>query len=190
MTSPDTIEAQYLAATLDALQAGDGFGRTLDAIPVPVYLTDADGAITYWNRACISFAGREPELGKDRWCVSWQLYTTCGEPIHHEECPMALAIKEQRPVRDQIAIAARPDGSRVAFRPYPTPLFNETGGLSGAVNILIDVSAQQGPDLIEQAARCRRLACSTHDRAASAILGTMAEGYEKTSAALLAGVGA
>ncbi len=184
MTSPETNADQYLATTLDALKDPKRFSETLDVLPVPIYVTDATGAVTYWNRACIAFAGRVPQLGEDRWCVTWQLYSTCGEPIRHDQCPMAQAIKEQRPIRNAIAIAERPDGSRVAFRPYPTPLFDETGRLAGAVNMLIDVSAEQAPALAEQAARCRRLACSTHDRTASAILGTMAEGYEDTVEAL------
>jgi hypothetical protein len=34
----------------------------------------------------------------------------------------------------------RPDGTRVTFLPFPTPLFDEYGGLKGAVNILIDLA--------------------------------------------------
>ena len=40
---------------------------------------------------------------------------------------MAVAIKEKREVRGEMAIAMRPDGSRKAFIPYPTPLFDEDG---------------------------------------------------------------
>ena len=56
---------------------------------------------------------------------------------------MAVAIREQRAIRGKVAIAARPDGSRKAFTPYPTPLFDDDGQLTGAVNMLIDVSAAQ-----------------------------------------------
>jgi len=34
---------------------------------------------------------------------------------------------ERRPVRGEEAIAERPDGSRVAFVPYPTPLYDASG---------------------------------------------------------------
>ena len=104
-----------------------------------------DGNVTYWNRACVDFAGREPQLGQDRWCVTWKLYTMAGEPLAHDACPMAVAIKQQRIVRDAVAIAERPDGSRRAFTPYPTPLFDEDGALKGAVNMLIDVTAAARP---------------------------------------------
>lgn len=153
----------------------------LDEIPLPIYTTDADGKVTYWNRACIDFAGRKPELGQDRWCVTWQLYTTTGEPLRHEDCPMAQAIRQKKPIRDAIAIAERPDGRRVAFRPYPTPLFDESGELTGAVNMLVDVTEEQSHSLHEQADRCRRLADATYDRATSKVLGDMASSFDKTA---------
>ena len=156
----------------------------LDDLPAPIYTTDAEGNVTYWNRACIELAGRVPELGRDRWCVTWQLYTTSGEPMPHEQCPMADAIRERRTIRDQIAIAERPDGSRVAFRPYPTPLFDKHGELEGAINMLIDVSEEQSEVLVEQAARCRRLADALYTRESSTVLETMAERFEKAAADL------
>ena len=153
----------------------------LDELDVPVYATDATGKVTYWNRACVDFAGREPALGQDRWCVTWQLFTTTGEPLRHEDCPMAQAIRDKKPIRDAIAIAERPDGSRVAFRPYPTPLLDSDGRLIGAVNMLIDVTDEQSEVLHEQAERCRRLAGATYDRTTSKVLGEMATGFDKTA---------
>jgi PAS domain S-box-containing protein len=170
-----------LDTALNALATGGECHELLDELPVPIYTTDAEGAVTYWNSACIDFAGRQPELGRDRWCVTWQLYTTAGEPLRHEDCPMAQAIREKKPVRDAIAIAKRPDGSRVAFRPYPTPLFGTDGELTGAVNLLIDVTDEQSQALRQQAEHCRRLADATYDRATRKVLDDMAEGFDKTA---------
>ena len=170
-----------LDTTLNALAAGPECHAMLDELPVPIYTTDAAGRVTYWNGACVAFAGREPKLGEDRWCVTWQLYTTTGEPLRHKDCPMAQAIRQKRPIRDAVAIAERPDGSRVAFKPYPTPLFDDQGKLTGAVNLLIDVTDEQSEALHEQAERCRRLAEATYDRVTSKVLGDMATGYEKTA---------
>ena len=172
--NPEDYLDSALAALASECQA------TLDELPVPIYTTDASGAVTYWNRACANFAGREPRLGQDRWCVTWHLYTTTGEPLAHDKCPMAQALMEERPVRDAIAIAERPDGSRVAFKPYPTPLFNEDGSLKGAINMLIDVTEEQSRALHDQAERCRRLADSTYDRRTSKVLGDMADGFDRT----------
>lgn len=181
---PTAQPEDIIEAAVAASQDGDDYRAALDRIPVPAYTTDADGHVTYWNKACIAFAGREPQLGQDRWCVTWRLYTMDGAPLPHDQCPMAQAIKDQRPVRSEIAIAMRPDGSRVAFRPYPTPLFDGSGRLTGAINLLVDVSEQQAGALKEQAARCRRLAGATHDRQASDVLKSMAVQYDETAEAL------
>jgi PAS domain S-box-containing protein len=173
-----------LDAALNALAAGPECRRVLDELPVPIYTTDADGQVTYWNQACVDFAGREPQLGTDRWCVTWKLYTMNGEHMPHDQCPMADANREQRIVRDSIAIAERPDGSRVAFRPYPTPLFDADCRLTGAVNLLIDITEEQSDALHDQAERCRRLADATYDRATSKVLGDMAAEFDRTAADL------
>jgi PAS domain S-box-containing protein len=175
---------KILDTALAALADESDWRSVLDELPVPIYVTDTEGAVTYWNRACITLAGRVPQLGRDRWCVTWKIYTTDGAYMPHEECPMAQAIKEQRVVRDCVAIAERPDGSRVAFKPYPTPLFDESGALTGAINMLVDVTAEQSAALQDQADRCRRLAASLYNRESLAVLETMAAGFERQIAEL------
>ena len=115
----------------------------LEALPVAIYTTDASGKITYFNQAAADLAGRRPQLGSDEWCVTWRLYRPDGTSLPHDECPMALTLKQGRPIRGQEAIAERPDGTRVPFMPYPTPLFDGDGRLVGAVNLLMDISDQK-----------------------------------------------
>ena len=170
---------QMLDRALHALSTESDWRSSLDELPVPIYTTDAKGRVTYWNRACVDFAGREPQLGRDKWCVTWQLFTTAGDPLPHADCPMAQAIKQERAIRDAVAIAERPDGSRVAFRAYPTPLFDGNGSLTGAANMLLDVSSEQCKSLRAQADHCRRLADATFDGTTSKVLCDMAEGFER-----------
>ena len=170
---------QMLDRALIALSTEVDWRGLLDELPVPIYTTDAKGGVTFWNRACVDFAGREPQLGRDQWCVTWQLFTTAGDPLRHADCPMAQAIKEQRAIRDAVAIAERPDGSRVAFRAYPTPLFDEGGSLKGAVNMLLDVSSEQCKSLRAQAEHCRKLADATFDGTTSRVLADMADGFQR-----------
>lgn len=175
---------EFLDTALHALSSLPDWQAVLDELPVPIYVTDAQGAVTYWNRACVQFAGREPELGRDRWCVTWKIYTTTGELLPHDQCPMAEAIRAKKVIRDQVAIAERPDGSRRAFRPYPTPLLATDGSLTGAVNMLIDVTEEQSLVLHDQADRCRRLAGAVYSRETSNVLARMAEGFDRTAAEL------
>jgi len=170
-----------LATALTALSADTDWRKVLDELPAPIYVTDTEGSVTYWNQACIALAGRVPQLGRDRWCVTWKIYTTTGEFMPHAECPMAEAIRQKRVIRDVVAIAERPNGTRVAFRPYPTPLFDDEGALTGAVNMLIDVTEEQSEALHEQAIRCRRLADALYNRQNSSILSAMADGFEQTA---------
>ncbi len=61
----------------------------------------------------------------------------------HDQCPMATAVKKQQAIRGLEAVAERPDGSRVPFLPFPTPIFNEAGVFVGAVNMLVDISERK-----------------------------------------------
>jgi PAS domain S-box-containing protein len=115
----------------------------LAAIPAAIYTTDAEGKITYCNDQAIELAGRTPVLGSDAWCVTWKLYRPDGTPLPHDQCPMAIALKEGRPIRNAEAIAERPDGTRVPFIPYPTPLHGPDGRVVGAINMLVDVSERK-----------------------------------------------
>jgi PAS domain-containing protein len=174
-----------------ALKALDGRPdrnpTSLDNLPTALYVTDRDGVITWYNRACIDFAGRTPVAKRDRWCVTWKLMTDHGEPMPHEECPMAAAVKEQRSIRGVTVIAERPDGRRVVFQPYATPLFDASGQCTGAVNLLVDVTAARRRDeFLAHARRCRRLARTINDPETIAALQRMAEEYELTAAELAA----
>jgi PAS domain S-box-containing protein len=121
-------------------ESEERYRSVIEALPAAVYTTDAEGRVTMFNQAAVDLAGREPTLGSDSWCVTWKLYHPDGEPMPHEECPMALALKTGEPIRGQEAIAERPDGSRVNFIPYPTPLRDSNGNLVGAINMLVDIS--------------------------------------------------
>lgn len=117
-----------------------GLEDVLEALPEAVYITDAEGRITYYNEAAARLWGVRPELGKSEFCGSWKLYWPDGTPLAHSECPMAMALKEKRAIRNVEAIAERPDGVRVPFMPFPTPLFDENGELTGGVNMLVDIT--------------------------------------------------
>lgn len=123
--------------------APQAFPEVLNQITAPIYLTDGEGTLTYYNDACVKLAGRTPLVGADKWCVTWKIYKTNGEYLPHDACPMAVAIRERRSIRGAEAIAQRPDGTYINFVPYPTPLFDENGDMGGAVNLLLDVTAQR-----------------------------------------------
>ncbi len=125
-------------------------------LPVAVYVTDAEGRITFYNEAAADLLGHRPELGTSQWCGSWRLFRLDGSPLPHDECPMAVALREGRPVRGVEAIAERPDGTRVRLLPYPTPLRDGAGRLVGAMNLLTDVTEREEAALEAAHGRHRR----------------------------------
>jgi len=133
----------------------------LEALPVAVYTTDAEGRITFYNRAAAELWGHHPELGSSQWCGSWRLSWPDGRPLPHGECPMAIALQEGREVRGVEAIAERPDGTRVRFMPYPTPLRDPSGRLVGAINLLMDMTERHDADL--ESARLAAIVVSSDD---------------------------
>ena len=119
------------------------FREMVDMLPAAVYTTDADGLLTHFNPAAIEFSGRMPEVGTDQWCVSWKLYRTDGSPLPHDQCPMAIALKEGRVLDGQEIIAERPDGTRRWFAAYPRPLHDAEGNVIGGVNMLLDITERK-----------------------------------------------
>ena len=146
------MSSPVIGNRLDASAAtSETWRQLLEALPAAVYTTDADGRITFFNEAAVEAAGHRPELGRDLWCVSWRLHRPDGTPLPHDECPMAVALREDRPVRGVEVIAERPDGTRVHLLPYPTPLHDSSGALIGAVNVLVDITdRKQAEEAIRQ----------------------------------------
>ena len=187
LRTPAVLDPEEVTgAAIAAARGGkDALQPLLDSLPVPIYLTDAEGWVTYFNRACADFAGRTPLPGEDRWCVTWRLYTESGAFLPHDQCPMAQAIRDKAQVRGVVAVAERPDGTRVLFTPHPTPITDDAGTLIGAVNILVDVTdRRQAGALGAQAQRCRRLARSVTDQRTVDTLVAMATEYEEKARAL------
>lgn len=163
-----------------AARSGDGsLLRVFDEFPVPIYVTNARGVVTYYNHACIAFSGRTPTVGEDAWCVTWKLHTEEGEFLPHNQCPMAVALREKRAVRNVEAVAERPDGSCVNFVPYPTPLLDDEGALLGGFNMLVDVTdRKRAAYLHSKAIRCRHLADAAIDTKTAETLRLIAGYYE------------
>jgi PAS domain S-box-containing protein len=119
------------------------FREMIDALPAAIYTTDAEGRLTHFNPAAVEFSGRTPELGNDKWCVSWKILAPDGTRIPHDQCPMAVTLREGRVVEGGEFIAERPDGTRVWFSPYPRLLRDGDNRIVGGVNLLLDITSRK-----------------------------------------------
>lgn len=131
-----------------ALRASEQRYRALvESMGVAAYTTDAAGRITLYNDEAVRLWGRSPAIGKDEWCGSNRVFSTEGRELAPAEWPVRIAVLENRPVRGVEVALERSDGSRVVVMPYPTPLRDAAGNLEGAVNVLVDITAQKELEL-------------------------------------------
>ncbi len=126
-----------------ATESGHLPDEVLNALPAAVYLTDKAGRITFYNEAAATLWGCRPTIGTAEWCGSWRLYWPDGTPLPHDQCPMAMALKEERAINGMEAAAERPDGTRIPFLAFPQPLRDDKGTVVGAINMLVDISERK-----------------------------------------------
>ncbi|MFZ2029003.1 MAG: PAS domain-containing protein [Vitreimonas sp.] len=69
-------EAGALRHALEAVRQREArLLELLNALPAALYTTDAEGRVTFFNEAARDLTGRDPQLGKDQWCISSSLTT-------------------------------------------------------------------------------------------------------------------
>lgn len=111
--------------------------------PAAVYATDRSGKITFFNPAAATLWGIEPILGETMWCGSWRIFRPEGGDLPLDQCPMAVCLKEARPIVDAEIVVQRPDGTVRQVLVNPRPLFDEAGTLIGGMNTLLDITAKR-----------------------------------------------
>jgi len=117
--------------------------KVLNSLPAAIYTTDASGKITYFNDVALKLAGQTPQIGTDEWCVTWRLWSPEGEVFSDENYPTAVALRENRPVRDTPSFAERPDGGLIPLLTSAIPLHGDNGELVCAINMLVDITEQK-----------------------------------------------
>lgn len=138
------INARELAVFISCNNLSETvLGEIMDAVPVAIYMTDAQGRLTYFNSAAAKLSGRRPEIGTDQWCVTWKIFLSDGTPLPHDQCPMAVALTGDKVPAGMECIAERPDGTRFWFTPYPAVLRDAEGRIVGGINVLIDITERK-----------------------------------------------
>jgi CheY-like chemotaxis protein len=117
----------------------------LEGLPAAAYLCDRQGLITYFNPAAAKVWGRHPKLNDsaDRYCGSHKLFWIDHEPMTHEQCWMARALREDRPYNGCDVIVQQPGGQLHIAVAHANPMHDETGQLIGALNILVPTETKQ-----------------------------------------------
>ena len=144
------------------------FRSLLEKLPAGAYTCNPDGLITYFNQHAVQLWGRSPKLNDpaDRFCGSYKLYATDGTPIAHDQCWMALALKNRLEYNGHEILIERPDGQMRTSLAYANPIYDEADNLIGSVNVLVDISERkQAEEALKQADRSKNefLATLAHE---------------------------
>lgn len=129
----------------------------LNALPVAVYTTDADGRLTYFNPTCVALIGRSPVLGHDRWPLVSRLYHSDGAPLTLEAAA-ALILNPAETFQGEL-IGERSDGTRFWFQPCSSPVFDSEGQLLCTIHVLVDISDLKRSEAAKAAALRRTEGC-------------------------------
>jgi PAS domain S-box-containing protein len=145
------------------------FRCLLDTLPAAAYTCDADGLITYFNQQAVRLWGRVPKLNdpEDRFCGSFKMYTSDGAPLPHDQCWMALTLKEGKGYNGHEVMVEHPDGSRGLGLAHVNPIHDESGRLIGAVNVVVDISDRKRAEIEREELLMREKAARGEAQAAN-----------------------
>lgn len=127
-----------------AVEIESSYRQLVQGMPGAVYTCDREGRITFYNKASAALWGRKPEIGKDMWCGSWKIYEADGYTLMPlEKCPMAMKLRGQKVKPGTEIIIERPDGVKRNVAVYPETIYDSSGNIAGAFNMLMDITVQK-----------------------------------------------
>ena len=112
-------------------------------MPAAVYTVDSCGRIVLFNKAAIELWGREPEIGKELWCGSSEIYHADGTPVSKDRSPIAISVREGRSVRGEEVILKRMDGEFRNIVPHSSPIIDANGKITGGINVMLDITKRK-----------------------------------------------
>jgi PAS domain S-box-containing protein len=142
----EALAADARASAERLRQSEERYSKVLSLMPAAVYTCEApSGRITYYNEHAAQLWGRAPAHGDtdERFCGSYRLWRADGSLLRHDETPMALAMRDGRPYRNQEVIVERPDGTRIIVLVNIDPLCDAQGRVTGAINVFHDVTERR-----------------------------------------------
>lgn len=135
-----TDVTELVLARIKAEESEKRYKELIHNLPIATVSSDFEGRILLYNKAAVNLWGREPEIGRDKWCGSYKLYCKNGSLLSNEISPMAVAIKEGRKATAEEIIVERPNGEMLNVLINPVPYKDSTGKVIGIVNMGIDIT--------------------------------------------------
>ena len=117
-----------------------GYNDLIQGLATPAYQCDLQGHIIRYNKAAVDLWGKSPIAESDLWGASLQVKDAEGNVIRMNANPMVLAVQEKTAQQPKELELLRLDGSTRYVLVHASPVFNEVGAISGAFNIVVDIS--------------------------------------------------
>jgi len=109
-------------------------------LPVATYSCDADGKIIIYNKAAAELWCGEPQIGADRWYDLLEICNHEGKQLSIESCPTYIALKEGRTTSGSEVLIQTVGAEPRYVIPHAVPYIDALGNITGAVNMLTDVT--------------------------------------------------
>ena len=135
-----TLHDRKKLEVLKSIEIENQYSNLIHSLPVAFYTCDTEGTILLYNTAASELWGQSPKIGVDKWCGSFKIFNVDGIPLSLENCPMAIAIKENKKIEGEEIIIEQPNGRIRNVLVYPSPTYNSAGYLTGAANVLVDIT--------------------------------------------------
>jgi len=114
-----------------------------DALPIAIYVCDCSGRMLGFNRRASELWGRTPSLDEGLYFgAATRIFTMDGRLVEADRHPMRRVLHAGEPLRDATYIIERADGRRITVLVNISPMFDDNGSVSGAVNCFQDVTEQ------------------------------------------------
>lgn len=123
------------------------YWNLIQNLPAAVCTCDTEGNILLYNKAAVKLWGREPKIGTDKWFEGIKKYDKDNIIIPYHSIPLEQSVKEGRLIYGEEIIIEGSDGVRRNVISHPSPTFDSAGNLTGAVNMLIDITERKQAEL-------------------------------------------
>ncbi len=119
------------------------FWGLIENLPVAIYTCDTEGNTILHNKAAVDLWGNEPTAKENSWSSSWKLSPTGQFDLPFPEQKSNSVAKNSDPIPGSEIIIHQPNGTKKQVIAFHAPLFKECGKLSGAVNLLVDITSHK-----------------------------------------------
>jgi PAS domain S-box-containing protein len=139
---------RYLLEAEKALRDAKNTKAVIETMPVGVIVADKAGVIYQFNREAARIWGgaKMVDINHYNEYVGWRHED--GEQIQPHEWPLARAIEKGETSQFEIILIQSFDGTKKTILNSAAPIRSETDEISGAVDVMQDITHQQDPEKI------------------------------------------